>query len=114
MSPQDGKLCSSHEGEVVLRISNSAIANHLSRKDFGEAMIGLLTVDGKVLAWKRLQEPGYFHMIAEFADVSSVPRAIARLNNQEIGVSDMLFPLHAMANRISGWQIFTERYCSRA
>ena len=87
VSPQNSINCSAHEGQVVLHVSYLAKVSNLTKKQFGETILGLLQIDGELCAWKRYADPGAFHLVAEFVDINMAPRAIARLNGQPIGVS---------------------------
>lgn len=78
---------SGHEGQVSL-VATLPLGG-LDRTKIEDIIVDLLAVDGAVYAYKKqtLAETETVRMIAEFCDVGSAHRAVARLNGATIRVS---------------------------
>jgi hypothetical protein len=74
----------------MLRVPYAAKSPQFTKKQFGEMLLDLLSVEGNLCAWTRYNDPGSLHLVAEFADSSMASRAIQRLNGQVIGVRPLL------------------------
>jgi hypothetical protein len=90
ISPQSKVKYTAYEGQVVLRVPYSAKTPALTKKEFGQHLLDLISIEGSLCAWRRYADPGSFHIVAEYADATMAPRAIARLNGQVFGVSGHL------------------------
>lgn len=61
-----------------------------NKTQFEKGIRDLLAVEGSIVAWQKMAatEAGVFHLIAEFNDAGHAFRAIQRLNNMNLTVSD--------------------------
>ena len=60
----------------------------MSKKAFEDELRGILSVDGSLCAWQKLNDTdsGVFVLLAEFHDASIVPRAVLRCDGMPIYV----------------------------
>lgn len=79
---------SAHEGQVALVAKLPGVGG-FDRAKIEDIIVDLLSVDGAVYAYQKqlATETGTFRMIAEFCDVGSAHRAVARLNGAVVRVS---------------------------
>jgi hypothetical protein len=61
----------------------------INKREVEKGLMNLLSVEGVLCAWQKIpsNQEGVFLLLAEFADASCAPRAVQRLNQMKIDVS---------------------------
>jgi hypothetical protein len=80
-------MYTAHEGQVILQASYPT-SSIVSKKAFEDELRGILSVDGSLCAWQKLNDAdaGVLVLLAEFHDASIVPRAVLRCDGMLIYV----------------------------
>jgi hypothetical protein len=79
-------MYTAHEGQVILQAPYPT-GSTVSKKVFEDELRGVLSMDGSLCAWEKLNtDDGVYVLLAEFHDASAVPNVTRRCDGMMIYV----------------------------